>query len=79
MLTVQEVELLAGILARAGVTQIEAIWVNGVLNRLRELAKLSAVASREQLKEERDAKSIRESSEDTVNASASPSNSAEPA
>lgn len=35
MLTIQEVELLATILQRAGVTQIEALWVNGILDRLR--------------------------------------------
>lgn len=35
MVSIQEIELLAGILQRAGVSQIEAIWLNDVLNRLR--------------------------------------------
>lgn len=38
MVTLQEIELLAGLLARAGVTQIEAIWANMILERLRALA-----------------------------------------
>ena len=37
MVTPQEIELLAGILQRAGVTQIEAIWLNDLLIRLRAL------------------------------------------
>lgn len=37
MVTIVEIELLAGLLARAGVTQIEAIWCNTVLERLRNL------------------------------------------
>lgn len=34
--TIQEIELLAGILQRAGVTPIEAMFVNSVLDRLRK-------------------------------------------
>jgi len=42
MITLQEVELLAMLLARAGVNQIEAVWANEFLNRLRELARRPA-------------------------------------
>lgn len=38
MVTLQEIELLAGILQRAGVTQIEALFLNSVLGRLRATA-----------------------------------------
>lgn len=38
IITLQEVELLAALLARAGVTEIEAIWANTTLNRLRLFA-----------------------------------------
>jgi hypothetical protein len=38
MLTMQEIELLAGLLSRAGVTQIEAIWANSIMDRLRTAA-----------------------------------------
>lgn len=38
MLNINEVEMLAGILSRAGVTQIEAIWCNGILDILRRIA-----------------------------------------
>lgn len=41
MITREEVELLATLLARAGVTQIEALWANNVLNQLRVLASVS--------------------------------------
>lgn len=34
-LTVQEVEMLAGLLARAGINQYEAIWANAIMDRLR--------------------------------------------
>lgn len=37
MVTPQEIELLATILQRAGVTQIEAIWLNDLIDRLRVL------------------------------------------
>jgi len=36
-LTLQEVELLATLLQRAGVTPIEAMWANMVLNKIRQL------------------------------------------
>lgn len=36
-ITSQEIELLAQILQRAGVTQIEASWCNALLSRLRIL------------------------------------------
>ena len=42
MISVQEIELLAGLLARAGVTQIEAMFANGLLARLRTLAEAAA-------------------------------------
>ena len=42
MFTVQEVELFASLLGRAGVTQIEAMFANGLLDRLRTLAKAAA-------------------------------------
>ena len=38
MITLHEVELLAALLARAGVTEIEAMWANVVLGKLRKLA-----------------------------------------
>lgn len=38
MLTLQDVELLAGLLSRAPVTPVEAVWANMVLDRLRALA-----------------------------------------
>lgn len=38
MLTIQDVELLALLLQRAGVTQIEATWANATLDRLRSIA-----------------------------------------
>jgi len=38
MLTIQEVEMLGSLLARAGVNPFEAAWANAVLDRLRTLA-----------------------------------------
>ena len=38
MVTLQELEMLASLLARAGVTNIEAAWANDALNRLRQMA-----------------------------------------
>ena len=38
MFTVQEIELLAGLLQRAPVSGIEVIWINGLLERLRQVA-----------------------------------------
>lgn len=38
-ITLQEVELLASLLARAGVSQYEAIWANAFLERLRQMAR----------------------------------------
>jgi isopropylmalate/homocitrate/citramalate synthase len=37
-LTLAEVEMLANLLARAGVNQIEASWANSVLDGLRAIA-----------------------------------------
>ena len=37
-LSLNEIELLATILQRAGVNQVEAAWVNGLLNKLRLIA-----------------------------------------
>ena len=51
MFTLQEIELLAGLLSRAGVTQIEALFANSLLERLRAaaqgLAEAASVDSRE--------------------------------
>ena len=38
MVSVQEIELLAGVLQRAPVSQIEALFLNSVLARLRVMA-----------------------------------------
>ena len=38
MISPQEVEMLAELLSRAGVNKFEALWANGILQRLRELA-----------------------------------------
>jgi len=38
MLTIEEVEMLAMLLQRSGVTPIEAAWANSILNRLRAAA-----------------------------------------
>ena len=38
LLTAQEVEMLAALLARAGFNKYEVIWANNVLARLRALA-----------------------------------------
>ena len=38
MITVQEIEMLAGLLQRAGVNQYEAAWANMVMDKLRALA-----------------------------------------
>ena len=40
MLTLEEVEMLAGLLARAGVNAYEAAWANTILDKLRVLASL---------------------------------------
>lgn len=37
-LTPHEIDLLAMLLARAGVTEIEALWANALLNKLRAIA-----------------------------------------
>jgi len=37
VVNVMEIELLAGILQRTGISQIEAIWLNDLLNRLRTM------------------------------------------
>ena len=38
MITVQEVEMLAALVQRAGVNPYEAAWANAILDRLRTLA-----------------------------------------
>ena len=48
-LTLMEVEMLASLLTRAGVTQIEAAFANAIMDRLRALA---ARAELEQKKKE---------------------------
>lgn len=35
MLTIQEVEMLANLLARCGINQYEAMWANTILEKLR--------------------------------------------
>ena len=53
MITTQEVEMLAGLVMRAGVNQIEAAWANSILNRLRAAAiEQQAKATLEQKKGE---------------------------
>lgn len=44
MLTREEVEMLAGLLARAGVNAYEAAWANTVMDKLRDLASLDEQA-----------------------------------
>lgn len=56
MITVQEVEMLAGLLQRAGVTQIEAAWANSIMDRLRaEVAKAEMERQASQAEEAADA------------------------
>lgn len=38
-ITLQEVEMLASLMTRAGVSQYEAIWANAFLERLRQMAR----------------------------------------
>jgi len=38
MITLQEIELLASLLARAGINPVEAAWANAFLNKLRGIA-----------------------------------------
>jgi len=38
MITLQEVEMLAALLQRAGVNRYEAIWANTTMNKLRAIA-----------------------------------------
>jgi len=47
MLTREEVEMLAALLARAGVNNYEAAWANVVLEKLRVLASLDAQKKQE--------------------------------
>jgi len=49
MVTLQEIELLASLLQRAGVNQIEALFANDVMDRLRAL-----VAAEELKRKDRD-------------------------
>ena len=48
MLTGEEVELLATLLARAGVNAYEAAWANTILDKLRVLAAAQAKAQKKQ-------------------------------
>ena len=48
MLTREEVEMLAALLARTGVNVYEAAWANVVLDKLRVLASLDEQAKKEQ-------------------------------
>lgn len=57
MITPAEVEMLAALLARAGVTPIEAAWANGMLNKLRALAKATERGKKLQ-EEETDAEKL---------------------
>ena len=56
MLTLEEVEMLAALLARAGVNVYEAAWANGVMDKLRVLA-----VPGEQKKQEKDTQAPAES------------------
>ena len=47
MLTREEVEMLANLLARAGVNAYEAAWANVVLDKLRVLASLEQAKKQE--------------------------------
>ena len=51
MITPAEVEMLATLLARAGVTPIEATWANNMLNKLRVLAKATEQGKKLQAEE----------------------------
>jgi hypothetical protein len=55
MITAMEIEMLASLLARAGVNQIEAQWCNRILDRLRAAAlEQGAKAALEQKKDDQD-------------------------
>jgi len=41
MVTKKEIEMLAGLLSRAGVTPVEAAWANRVLDELRKLVAIN--------------------------------------
>ena len=51
MLTGEEVELLATLLARTGVNAYEAAWANTILDKLRVLAAAQAKAQKKQEKD----------------------------
>lgn len=48
MLTREEVEMLAGLLARAGVNAYEAAWANVMLDKLRVLASLEQAKEKQE-------------------------------
>jgi len=48
MLTREEIEMLATLLARAGVNVYEAAWANGVMGKLRVLASLDEQAKKQE-------------------------------
>lgn len=53
MISLQEVELLAKLLQRAGVNPYEAAWANGIMNRLRaEAARAELEKKKEPLAQE---------------------------
>jgi hypothetical protein len=53
MLTIQEIEMLAGLLQRAGVNVYEMTWANSILERLRAIAlEQQAKIAREQKKDD---------------------------
>jgi hypothetical protein len=55
MLTIQEIEMLAGLLQRAGVNVYEMTWANSILERLRAIAlEQQAKIAREQKKDDQD-------------------------
>jgi hypothetical protein len=59
MLTMQEIEMLAGLLQRAGVNVYEMVWANSILDRLRTIAlEQQAKAMQEQKKDDQTATDI---------------------
>jgi len=54
MITTQELELLAQLLARAGVNPYEAAWANQFLDRLRSMVLTAEAESRAEAKTEAD-------------------------
>jgi len=52
MITIQEVEMLAVLLQRAGVNAYEMIWANAILDRLRAEAARTTLEPKEDIRDE---------------------------